>query len=195
MRKLAVLTFITLDGVMQAPGHPEEDTSGDFEHGGWAAGYWEEVMEQVNEEAMAQPFDLLFGRKTYEIFAGHWPNVQNSAHGDKLNNAIKYVATSTLKELTWKNSTPITGDIATEVSQLKKEEGPLLQIHGSSQLIHTLLANDLIDEFRLWIFPLVLGSGKRLFERGSVPTNMTLLKTQSTADGVVMSIYRRVGTL
>ncbi len=194
MRKLAVLTFMTLDGVMQAPGHPEEDTSGDFKHGGWAARYWEEVMEQVNEEAMAQPFDLLFGRKTYEIFAGYWPNVENSAHGDKLNNATKYVVTSTLKELTWKNSTPITGDITTEVSQLKKEDGPLLQIHGSSQLIHTLLANDLIDEFRLWTFPLVVGSGKRLFDQGTVPTNMTLLKTQSTADGVVMGIYRRAGT-
>ncbi len=194
MRKLTILTFMTLDGVMQAPGHSEEDTSGDFKHGGWAARYWEEVMEQVNEEAMAQPFDLLLGRKTYEICAGHWPNVSNNPHADKLNNATKYVATSTLGKLEWKNSTPITGDIAAEVSRLKERDGPLLQVHGSSQLILSLLANDLIYEFRLWTFPLVVGSGKRLFDQGSVPTNMTLLKTQSTADGVVMGIYRRAGT-
>ncbi len=194
MRKLTILTFMTLDGVMQAPGHSEEDTSGDFKHGGWGARYWEEVMEQVNEEAMAQPFDLLLGRKTYEIFAGYWPNVSNNPHADKLNNATKYVATSTLGKLEWKNSTPITGDIAAEVSRLKERDGPLLQVHGSSQLILSLLANDLIYEFRLWTFPLVVGPGKRLFDRGSVPTDLTLVKTKSTSNGVVMSIYRRAGT-
>ena len=194
MRNLAVLTFLTLDGVMQAPAQPEEDTSGGFIHGGWAVNYWGDVMAQVNEEAMAAPFDLLFGRKTYESFAAHWPNVSNDPHADKLNNATKYVATSTLSKLEWKNSTPITGDIAAEVSQLKEQDGPLLQVHGSSQLIQTLLSHNLIDEFRLWTFPLVVGPGKRLFDQGSVPTDLTLVKTKSTSNGVVMSIYRRAGT-
>ncbi len=194
MRDLAVLTFLTLDGVMQAPAQPEEDTTGGFIHGGWAVNYWGEVMAQVNEEAMAVPFDLLFGRKTYESFAAFWPNVDNSAHADKLNNATKYVATSTLSELEWKNSAPITGDIVAEVSRLKEQDGPLLQVHGSSQLIQTLLSHNLIDEFRLWTFPLVVGPGKRLFDQGCVPTNLTLVKTKSTSNGVVMSIYRRAGT-
>ena len=194
MRDLAVLTFLTLDGVMQAPAQPEEDTSGGFMHGGWAVNYWGEVMAQVNEEAMAAPFDLLFGRKTYESFAAHWPNVSNDPHADKLNNATKYVATSTLSKLEWKNSTPITGDIAAEVSRLKERDGPLLQVHGSSQLIQTLLSHNLVDEFRLWTFPLVVGPGKRLFDQGSVPTELTLVKTKSTSNGVVMSIYRRAVT-
>ena len=194
MRNLAVLTFLTLDGVMQAPAQPGEDTSGGFIHGGWAVNYWGDVMAQVNEEAMAAPCDLLFGRKTYESFAAHWPNVSNDPHADKLNNATKYVATSTLSKLEWKNSTPITGDIAAEVSRLKERDGPLLQVHGSSQLIQTLLSHNLIDEFRLWTFPLVVGPGKRLFDQGSVPTDLTLVKTKSTSNGVVMSIYRRVGT-
>ena len=194
MRNLAVVTFLTLDGVMQAPGQPEEDTSGGFIHGGWAVNYWGDVMAQVNEEAMAAPFDLLFGRKTYESFAAHWPNVSNDPHADKLNNATKYVATSTLSKLEWKNSKPITGDIAAEVSRLKEQDGPLLQVHGSSQLIQTLLSHNLIDEFRLWTFPLVVGPGKRLFDQGSVPTDLTLVKTKSTSNGVVMSIYRRAGT-
>ena len=194
MRNLAVLTFLTLDGVMQAPGHSEEDTSGDFKHGGWAARYWEEVMEQVNEEAMAAPFDLLFGRKTYESFAAYWPNVSNNPHAEKLNNATKYVATSTLSKLEWKNSTPITGDIASEVSRLKGQDGPLIQVHGSSQLIQTLLSHELIDEFRLWTFPLVVGPGKRLFGQDTLPTNLTLVKTKTTSNGVMMSIYRCADT-
>ena len=194
MRNLAVLTFLTLDGVMQAPGQPEEDPSGGFIHGGWATNYWEEVMAQVEEEAMAQPFDRLFGRKTYESFAAYWPSVDDSAHADKLNNATKYVATSTLSELEWKNSTPITGDIAAEVSRLKEQDGPLLQVHGSWQLIQTLLSHNLIDEFRLWTFPVVVGPGKRLFDQGSVPTDLTLVKTKSTSNGVVMGIYRGAGT-
>ena len=151
-------------------------------------------MAQVEEEAMAQPFDLLFGRKTYESFSAYWPNVDNSAHADKLNNATKYVATSTLSELEWKNSTPITADIAAEVSRLKEQDGPLLQVHGSWQLIQTLLSHNLIDEFRLWTFPVVVGPGKRLFDQGSVPTDLTLVKTKSTSNGVVMGIYRRAGT-
>ena len=176
MRDLAILIFLTLDGVMQAPGLPEEDPSGGFIHGGWAANYWEEVMEQVMEEAMAAPYDLLFGRKTYEIFAAHWPHVGNDPVAHKLNNATKFVATSTLSKLEWKNSIIISGDIAAEVSRLKDQDGPLLQVHGSWQLIQNLLSHELIDEFRLWTFPLVVGPGKRLFGQGTVPTDLTLIK-------------------
>ena len=191
MRDLAILIFLTLDGVMQAPGLPEEDPSGGFIHGGWSANYWEEVMEQVMEEAMAAPYDLLLGRKTYEIFAAHWPHVGNDPVANKLNNATKFVATSTLSKLEWKNSIRISGDIAAEVSRLKYQDGPLLQVHGSCQLIQTLLAHELIDEFRLWIFPVVVGPGKRLFGQGIVPTSLKLEKSKTTSNGVIMSIYRR----
>ena len=134
LRDLAIITFLTLDGVMQAPVKPEEDPSGGFIHGGWSVNYWDEVMEQVMEEAMAAPYDLLLGRKTYEIFAAHWPHAGNDPQASKLNNATKFVATSTLSKLEWKNSMRITGDIAAEVSRLKDQDGPLLQVHGSCQL-------------------------------------------------------------
>ena len=191
MRDLAILIFLTLDGVMQAPGLPEEDPSGGFIHGGWSANYWEEVMEQVMEEAMAAPYDLLLGRKTYEIFAAHFPNAGDDPVSNKLNNATKFVATSTLGELEWKNSVRITGNIPAEVSRLKHHDGPLLQVHGSWQLIQTLLSHGLVDEFRLWIFPVVVGSGKRLFGQDTVPAGLTLVKTKTTSNGVMMSIYRR----
>ena len=196
MRKLAILTFITLDGVMQAPGSPEEDTSGGFMHGGWAVNYWDEVMVQVMEEAMAAPYDLLLGRKTYEIFAASMSNAgDDDPVANKLNNATKFVATSTLSKLEWKNSKRITGDIAAEVSRLKDQDGPLLQVHGSWQLIQTLLSHELIDEFRLWIFPVLVGPGKRLFGQNTVPTGLTLIKTKTTTNGVMMSIYRRAGKI
>jgi dihydrofolate reductase len=194
VRDLAVLTFLTLDGVMQAPVQRDEDPSGGFLHGGWSVTYWDEVMAQVMEEAMAAPYDLLLGRKTYESFAAHWPSVDNDPHADILNDATKFVATSTLSKLEWKNSTRITGDIAAQVSRLKDEEGPLLQVHGSWQLIQTLLSHELIDEFRLWTFPLVVGPGKRLFGQDTVPTDLTLIKSKTTSNGVMMSIYRRAGT-
>ena len=191
MRDLAILTFLTLDGVMQAPVKPEEDPSGGFTRGGWCVAYWDEVMAQVTEEAMAAPYDLLLGRKTYESFAVHWPKAENDPLADKLNSATKFVATSTLRELEWKNSVRLTGDIAAEVSRLKDQDGPLLQVHGSWQLIQTLLSHELIDEFRLWTFPLLVGPGKRLFGEGTRPTNLTLVRTRTTRNGVTMSIYRR----
>ena len=196
MRNLAVLTFLTLDGVMQAPSGPEEDPSDGFIHGGWAVKYWDEVMEQVMEEAMADPYDLLFGRKTYEMFAASCPDAgDDNPVANKLNNATKFVATRTLSKLEWKNSKRITGDIAAKVSQLKDQDGPLLQVHGSWQLIQTLLSHELVDEFRLWIFPVVVGSGKRLFSHGIAPTGLTLVKTKTTSNGVMMSIYRRAGKI
>ncbi len=193
MRELAILTFLTLDGVMQGPTSPEEDPSDGFTKGGWAASYWDEVMQQVMAEAMTDPYDLLFGRKTYDMFAASWTNADDDnplANG--LNTAKKFVATtSTTSELVWQNSVRITGDVAEEVSRIKTQDGPLLQVHGSCELIQTLLAHKLIDEFRLWTFPVVLGCGKRLFSQGSVPADLTLVKTDATSNGVVMGIYRR----
>ena len=191
MRDLAILTFLTLDGVMQSPGSPEEDPSGGFERGGWAQNCWDEVMEQVMGEAMAEPYDLLLGRKTYEGFAAYFCGGGNDPVALKLNQAKKYVATSTLTNLDWKNSVAISGDIVAEVSRLKAQEGPLLQVHGSWQLIQTLLDHGLVDEFRLWTFPIVVGPGKRLFGEGTLSTDLTLIKTDTCPSGATMSIYRR----
>ena len=193
-RELAILTFITLDGVMQAPAQPEEDFSGDFKHGGWAKPYWDEVMAQVKDEAMAEPYDLLLGRKTYEIFKPHFSKATDD-DGDAafLNKARKYVATNSLKDLDWNNAIAINGDVAAGVTQLKAQDGPLLQVHGSWQLIQSLLANDLIDEFRLWTFPVVVGSGKRLFGEQSVGYELTRIKTRAASNGALMGIYRRGG--
>ena len=188
MRKLAILTFLTLDGVMQAPKLPEEDLSNGFKHGGWGDKYWDEVMAQVGQEAMAEPYDLLLGRKTYELFAAH-----NSKESDSnvLNQLTKYVVTNSLSELDWQNSVLITGDAIEEVKKLKSQNGLLLQVHGSWQLIQDLLINDLVDEFRLWIFPVVVGNGKRLFPVDSKPNDLTLVKSKITPNGVVMCIYKR----
>ncbi len=192
MRDLAILTFLTLDGVMQSPSGPEEDPSDGFTHGGWARSCWDDVMEHVMQEAMAEPYDLLLGRKTYESFAAHFPHAGNDPHVEKLNNATKYVATSTLSNLEWKNSMPISGDIAQEIAHLKSQDGRLLQVHGSWQLIQTLLSHGLIDEFRLWTFPAIVGCGKRLFAQGAVPTDLRLVKSGACSSGATMSIYRRV---
>lgn len=191
MRKLAILTFQTLDGVMQAPSVPEEDFSGDFTQGGWANECWAEVMEQVGREAMAEPYDLLLGKTTYESFASSFSNAGNgNPAAEKLNNARKYVVTSSLKELQWQNSEKISGDIPAEISRLKEQDGPLLQVHGSWQLIQTLLASELVDEFRLWTFPVVVGSGKRLFADGAVPTSLKLTKFETCPCGAFMNFWR-----
>ncbi len=193
MRKLAILIFQTLDGVMQAPSAPEEDFSGDFTQGGWANECWAEVMEQVGREAMAEPYDLLLGKATYESFASYFSNAgSDNPTAEKLNNAKKYVVTSSLKELQWKNSQKISGDIPAEISRLKEQDGPLLQIHGSWQLIQTLLTNELIDEFRLWTFPVVVGSGKRLFADGTIPIKMKLTKFETGPSGAFMNFWRQV---
>lgn len=193
MRKLAALTFISLDGVMQAPSHPEEDGSNNFRQGGWATPYWEEVMEQVATEAMAEPYDLLLGRKTYEMFADHLSKSDDQeGESSKLNSAKKYVVTNSLENLGWNNSVPVSGDLVNGISQLKAQKGPLLQVHGSWQLLQGLFNLGLVDELRLWTFPVVIGVGKRLFEQGLEPTEFELVKTGSTKNGVVMSIHRRM---
>ena len=195
MRELAILSFVTLDGVMQSPTSPEEDPSGGFRGGGWGAPYWAEVMPQVYVEAMSEPYDLLFGRKTYDVFASHWPNVGgDDPVAARLNGGRKYVVTrSESRPLAWAESTRISGDVVAEIARLKSGDGPLIQVHGSVELIQTLLAHELIDEFRLWVFPVVVGRGKRLFAEGVAPGNLKLVRTGSTGNGVVMGVYRRCG--
>lgn len=192
MRKLVVLTFLTLDGVMQAPGGPEEDPTGVFKWGGWSAGYWDDTLGKVMDDQMGHPYDLLLGRKTYEIFAAHWPRSTEPA-ADSLNNARKYVASKTLKRLEWRNSTLLGPDIVTEVKNLKQENGPEIQVHGSSNLIQTLLKNDLVDEFKLKIFPVTIGKGKRLFGEGAIPAGYKLVTSQTTPTGVIVASYTRAG--
>jgi dihydrofolate reductase len=189
MRDLVVLTFLTLDGVMQAPGGPEEDPSGGFEHGGWSVGYWDQQMETAMAESMSPPFDLVLGRKTYEIFAAYWPHADEPG-AELLNSATKHVASTTLKVLEWENSTLIEGEVPEGIRALKEEDGPELQVHGSANLIQTLLEHGLIDEFRLKIFPLVLGTGRRLFDGGAVPAGLELASSQVTPSGVIAATYR-----
>jgi dihydrofolate reductase len=193
MRKLVVLSFITLDGVMQAPGGPEEDPTGGFKHGGWVAGYFDDFLGKVMVKQMSKPFDLLLGRKTYEIFAAHWPYVKTNEDpfAAGINNAKKYVASKTLKELGWKNSELIKGDVAKEVKKLKEQDGPEIQVHGSGNLIQTLLKHDLVDEIWLKIFPITLGRGKRLFAEGTIPVGFNLLEGEISPSGVIAASYAR----
>jgi dihydrofolate reductase len=202
MRKIVANTFITLDGVMQAPGGPEEDPTTGFDYGGWSVNYWDEMMAKVLMDGLlAKPFDLLLGRKTYDIFAAHWPFVKNDPDkmnamaADKLNGAKKYVVSKTLLKASWENSTLIKGDIGKEISNLKRQEGPEIQIHGSSDLIQTLLSHDLIDEFYVWTFPLTVGRGKRLFGGGSIPAGLKLLDCKVSKTGVIIAIYSRDGMI
>jgi dihydrofolate reductase len=190
MRELIANTFLTFDGVMQAPGGPEEDSSGGFEHGGWSVGYWNEQLDQAKGETMSAPFDLVLGRRTYEIFAAYWPHHPDDPGAEELNSATKHVASTTLTELEWQNSSLIEGDLAEGIRALKAQDGPELQVHGSGNLLQTLLEHELIDEFRLQIFPLVLGSGKRLFDDGTVPAGLELISSQVTSTGVTVASYR-----
>lgn len=192
MRKLSVNTFLSLDGVMQAPGGPEEDPSGGFTHGGWSAGYWDEPMGQVIGKYMGRPFELLLGRKTYEIFAGYWPTSKEQG-AEQLNQARKHVASRTLKKVEWQNSTLIQGDVPAYVRDLKANDGPEIQIHGSGGLIQTLLKDDLIDEFNIWTFPVLLGGGKRLFADGTKPAGLRTVDTTTSSTGVVIVRYERAG--
>ena len=192
MRKLVVNTFVTLDGVMQAPGGPEEDPTGGFEHGGWSFTYWDDAMGAKMGEGMGKPFDLVLGRGTYEIFAAHWPHSDDPA-AEALNNATKHVASTTLEELDWQNSQLIEGDVPAAIRKLKEEDGPELQVHGSAGLIQTLLEHGLVDEFRVWTFPVLIGKGKRLFGDGTVPAGLTLTDSLISSTGVVMAAYEPAG--
>ena len=197
MRKLVILSFMSLDGVMQAPGGPEEDPAGGFKYGGWSAGYWDDFLGGVMAEQTAKPFDVLLGRKTYEIFAAFWPYVKSDdpdgPFADKINKANKYVVSTTLGKLDWNNSTLIRDDVVQEIINLKQQNGPELQVHGSGNLIQTLLKHDLIDEFRLKIFPITLGAGKRLFGDGTIPAGLKLVDSRISTTGVIVAAYERAG--
>lgn len=195
MRKLIVSTFLTLDGVMQAPGGPEEDPDGGFAWGGWSVNYWDDKMAAVMGEATSRPFALVLGRKTYEIFAAHWPHASEEAGGKVFNEATKYVASRTLRSVEWSNSVLIEGDAAEGVAALKEEDGPELQVHGSGNLIQTLLRHGLVDEFRLMTFPVVVGRGKRLFSDGAVPAGLELVDHDVSTTGVVIATYVPAGEL
>jgi dihydrofolate reductase len=190
MRILAVNTFMSLDGVMQAPGGAHEDPTGGFELGGWAVKYFDEEMMRRIAEAV--PYELLLGRGTYEIFAAHWPYDEGPI-ADHLNRTRKHVASTTLERAEWNNSTLITGDVAAYVAEIKRHDGPEIQVHGSPGLIQTLLANDLIDELRLWTFPVVIGNGKRLFGDGTLPAALKLVDSHVSTTGVTITTYRRAG--
>lgn len=195
MRKLIVNTFLTLDGVMQAPGGPEEDTSGGFAHGGWSVTFWDDRMNQVAGQIMGKPFDLVLGRKTYEIFAAHWPHAPEEEGGKLFNDATKYVASRTLTSLEWQNSELLEGDVVEAVRELKRQDGPELQVHGSANLLQTLIGSGLIDRYHLWTFPVVVGSGKRLFEEGTAPGAWEMDDSVTSSTGVVITTYVPAGDL
>ncbi|MDX8441701.1 dihydrofolate reductase family protein [Mesorhizobium australafricanum] len=194
MRKIIAATFVSLDGVMQAPGGPEEDPVGGFKFGGWTFHYFDEVAGAAMDELFSKPFDLLLGRRTYDIFAAYWP-YQKDSIADVFNPATKYVATHRPDSLTWQNTQSLGPDIVAALRRLKQEDGPELLIQGSGNLIQTLLANGLIDEIRLMIFPLLLGKGKRLFGDGTMPAAFKLIKSQVTSTGVIMTTYERSGEI
>ena len=191
MRNIIVLEFITLDGVIQAPGGPEEDPSGNFKYGGWTVPYFDEVAANVMAEQMKAPFALLLGRKTFDRFASYWPQHADGWPG--INEGTKYVVSNTLREHEWSNSVFINGDAVEEIKKLKAQDGLPLQVWGSGNLIQTLLKNDLVDELSLKIFPITLGQGKRLFEDGTSPAAFTLESTTVSPSGVVVANYKRAG--
>jgi dihydrofolate reductase len=196
MAELTITTFLTLDGVMQAPGGPTEDTSGNFTHGGWVFPYFDTDMGEIMTGIFGKVDAFLLGRGTYDIFAGYWPKVTDEKDGiaNSLNALPKYVASRSAQTLTWHNSKPVR-DVVPEVKALKARYEREVQVHGSAGLAQTLIENDLIDEFRLLVFPVTVGSGKRLFGSGTGPAAMSLVSTRTTSSGVVMQIYRRAGAL
>lgn len=195
MMKVTVTTFLTLDGVMQGPGGPEEDPSGGFEQGGWLVPYADEDMNRFVADWFALADGFLLGRRTYEIFSAYWPRVtdEHDPVASRLNKLPKYVASKTLQSVEWNNSTLLKGHVPEEVVKLKRQPGKELQVHGSGNLVQTLMAHDLVDEYRLWFYPVVLGSGRRLFGEGSAPTALKLVDTKMTSTGVVIHTYQPAG--
>jgi dihydrofolate reductase len=185
-----------MDGVMQAPGGPNEDRDGGFEHGGWLVPHFDEKLGKLMEDWVQQADGFLLGRRTYEIFAGSWPNAQpDDLIGQALNNRPKWVASRTLDRVDWNNSTVLQGDVVEAVRKLKAEDGNEIQVHGSIGLLQTLLKHDLVDSLRLWQFPVVIGEGKRLFGEGALPGTYRLVDTESTDKGAILQVYERAGNL
>lgn len=197
MRKLIVAAFVSLDGVMQAPGGPGEDTSGGFRHGGWVFPYFDEAGEQSIADLFAEPFALLLGRRTYDIFASYWPNATGDAGtrniADKFNAATKFVATHRPESLEWQHSRALEGDVADAIRALKREDGEHLLTQGSAELVRQLFAAGLVDELRLMVFPVLLGPGKRLFGNDAQASAFKLVQSTATPSGVVISRYERSG--
>jgi dihydrofolate reductase len=193
MRKIIVIEFITIDGVMQAPGGSKEDTNKGFKYGGWMDPYRDELFSKVMKEQMKQPFDLLLGRITFEIFASYWPHHASAWPG--INEATKYVVSNTLTKHDWKNSIFIKGDVVEEIKKIKMQDGPDLKVWGSSNLIQTLLKHNLVDELWLKTFPITLGSGKRLFAEGTIPSAFKLTDSKVSPSGVIFANYKREGVV
>jgi dihydrofolate reductase len=193
MRKIIVLEHISLDGVIQAPGGPEEDTSGGFAHGGWISSYSDAVLGTALRKQMNLPFDLLIGRKTFDIWAPYWPHHTNVWHG--VNMATKYVASNTLTSSEWQPSVFLSGDIAEKVAKIKQQQGPDLHVWGSGNLIQTLIKHDLVDAFWLMIYPITLGGGKRLFADGTIPAAFKVTESTVTPSGVIVVNYERAGAI
>ncbi|GAA2405060.1 dihydrofolate reductase family protein [Streptomyces glaucosporus] len=195
MAKVTLTAFTTLDGVVQAPGGPDEDRDGGFEHGGWLAPYVDEDMNRFVLEAFRTATGLLLGRRTYQIFAAHWPQVTDADYpiAGRLNALPKYVASRTLEKTEWHNSTLLTGDAVKEVAELKERLEGELQIHGSGNLAHSLMAHGLIDEYRLMVFPVLLGTGKRLFADGTAPAALDVVDSRTTGAGGAIHVYRPAG--
>jgi dihydrofolate reductase len=188
MRKIIVLTFITLDGVMQAPGGPEEDTSGGFKYGGWSAPYSDEVSGKVMQKQM-KPTDILLGRKTFKIFESYWP--KHADYWPGINDVTKYVLSKTIKRSDWKNSVFLKN--LADIKKLKKSKGSDIKVWGSGELTQLLLKNDLVDELWLKIYPVTLGKGKKLFDKGTIPAAFTLTESMATPSGVMVAYYKRAG--
>jgi dihydrofolate reductase len=197
MRKILVSTFISLDGVMQAPGGPQEDPTGGFTFGGWTFPHFDAALGGAMGEIFGRPFDLLLGRKTYEIFAAHWPHVTdpNDPIAGLFNKVTKYVASRSEPKLSWQNSQWLGDDTVTSLKKLKGEDGPDLLVQGSGDLIQTLWTNGLVDELSVLTFPVVLGDGKRLFGSGTTPSGLRLVKSQSFPTGVIVASYRPDGAV
>jgi dihydrofolate reductase len=195
MRKLLSTMFTTLDGVIQAPGGPGEDEEGGFPYGGWAFTYFDDRGNTVMRDFLSQPFDLLLGRRTYDIFAGYWPKQNDETVGAPFNRATKYVASHGKPALTWDRSVLLDGDAADSVAMLKKGDGPDLQVHGSANLLQTLTRAGLVDEYLVWTFPVLVGTGKRLFAEGTPAAGLELVDTSTSTTGVIISRYRPAGEL
>jgi dihydrofolate reductase len=195
VRKIIVNTFLSLDGVMQAPGGPEEDPSGGFKLGGWSVNYWDDLVGKDMGDIMGKPFDLLLGRKTYEIFAAFWPTASEEQGAGPLNKANKYVVSTTLERADWQPSHVIKSDVVAQIQRLKEQDGPELQVHGSANLLQTLLKHQLVDTYNLKIFPVLLGGGKRLFGDGAIPAGLRLVGSKTSTTGVIMATYEPAGAV
>jgi dihydrofolate reductase len=188
-------TFLTLDGVMQAPGGPGEDEEGGFSKGGWSVNFFDDEVGEAMDTFMSVPFDLVLGRKTYDIFAAYWPNASPEDAAKPLNAATKYVASRGRPNLSWERSVLLEGDVAQAVASLKQEDGPELQVHGSGDLLQTLIREGVVDEFQLLVFPVLVGSGKRLFPQGTVPASLKLIESRVSPSGVFIGRYQPAGEL